>query len=137
MIPCWMCGKEFEPDREKLREWAESGRNFDPTDWECSFCSSLTLTDEPVLFCSQCGTRLRIVEFEINGLNGWADAKCPTCESFKRYMRTPATSWESVINLKNYYAYAARPNTCMKLTALSATPAEMPALPARQLMLFS
>lgn len=69
-----------------------------------------TLTDEPVLFCSQCRTRLSIVEFKINGLNGWADAKCPTCESFKRYMRTPATSWESVINLKNYYAYAARPN---------------------------
>jgi len=30
-----------------------------------------------------------------------------------------------------------RPNTCMKLTALSATPAEIPASSARQLMLFS
>jgi hypothetical protein len=56
MVTCWMCGKEFEPDRERLREWAESGRNFDPTDWECSACSNLTLSNELVLFCSQlCG----------------------------------------------------------------------------------
>lgn len=139
MVTCWMCGKEFEPDRERLRLWAESGRNFDPTDWECSTCSSLTLSDEPALFCSQCGTKLSVIDFHINGLNGWADAKCMTCGGFHRYMRTPATLWESVINLENYYAYAARPrpNTCMELTALSATPAEKPVQPALQLKLFS
>lgn len=38
MLACWMCGLEFEPDPERMRAWAESGRTFDPTDWECGQC---------------------------------------------------------------------------------------------------
>ncbi len=37
-VNCFMCGKEFEVEAEKAREWAESGRPFDPTDWECPDC---------------------------------------------------------------------------------------------------
>lgn len=35
-ISCWICGEIFQPDPEQLRVWAESGKPFDPTDWECS-----------------------------------------------------------------------------------------------------
>ena len=42
MVECFMCGAKFEPRPEKLKEWAESGRDFDPTDWECKSCYSLT-----------------------------------------------------------------------------------------------
>ena len=42
MVECFMCGAKFEPRPEKLKEWAESGRDFDPTDWECKTCYSLT-----------------------------------------------------------------------------------------------
>ena len=42
MVTCFMCGAKFEPRPEKLKEWAESGRDFDPTDWECKTCYSLT-----------------------------------------------------------------------------------------------
>lgn len=38
MIECYICGQEFEPDPEKLKAWAESGENFEPTDWECPDC---------------------------------------------------------------------------------------------------
>ena len=42
MVICFMCGAKFEPRPEKLKEWAESGRDFDPTDWGCKSCYSLT-----------------------------------------------------------------------------------------------
>lgn len=38
MVTCYVCGCEFEPTAEEMRAWAESGRNFDPTDWECPHC---------------------------------------------------------------------------------------------------
>lgn len=38
MVKCVMCGKEFEPKPEELKAWAESGADFDPTDWECPAC---------------------------------------------------------------------------------------------------
>lgn len=42
MVTCFVCGAKFEPRPEKLKEWAESGRDFCPTDWECQACYSLT-----------------------------------------------------------------------------------------------
>lgn len=38
MIECYLCGEMFEPSPEKIKAWAESGRDFDPTDWECGQC---------------------------------------------------------------------------------------------------
>ena len=40
-IKCYKCGREFVPDRAKLDAWANSGRPFDPTDWECEYCSQM------------------------------------------------------------------------------------------------
>ncbi len=48
-MTCWICGKEFEPDPERLREWAESGVQFDPTDWECPECQALWKSDAEVV----------------------------------------------------------------------------------------
>lgn len=36
-----MCGAPFEPNPEKVRLWAESGDNFDGTDWTCPACVAL------------------------------------------------------------------------------------------------
>ena len=38
MVKCVMCGNEFEPKPEELKAFAESGADFDPTDWECPTC---------------------------------------------------------------------------------------------------
>jgi len=35
---CYVCGYRFAVDAERLREWAESGRPYDPTDWKCMDC---------------------------------------------------------------------------------------------------
>jgi len=84
MIPCWMCGKEFEPDSEKLREWAESGRNFDPTDWECSSCSSFPNANcrwSPVwdgnTWRGACGNK--VFQFEDGGPTENGFTHCPYC----------------------------------------------------------
>lgn len=37
-VKCFMCDAEFEPTKEQLDEWGNSGRPFDPTDWECPDC---------------------------------------------------------------------------------------------------
>lgn len=37
-VRCWKCKTEFEPSPELIKEWAESGRPFEPTDWECGKC---------------------------------------------------------------------------------------------------
>jgi len=48
-MTCWMCGEDFEPDPERVLEWAESGVAFDRTDWECQKCQQLwNLEDTPL-----------------------------------------------------------------------------------------
>ena len=37
-VPCYKCGIEYQPTAEAMRVWAESGRQFEPTDWECPEC---------------------------------------------------------------------------------------------------
>ena len=34
-VKCYMCGRYFTPDPEKFNAWGNSGKDFDPTDWEC------------------------------------------------------------------------------------------------------
>ena len=41
MVNCCICNRPFEPDPARLKAWAESGRSFDPTDWECPDCRNL------------------------------------------------------------------------------------------------
>jgi hypothetical protein len=41
-VKCYQCGTEFQPPAEKLKAWAESGRSFDPTDWECERCRNVS-----------------------------------------------------------------------------------------------
>jgi rubredoxin len=38
MVTCCICGHEFEPNPDEVKAWAESGRQFDPTDWTCPEC---------------------------------------------------------------------------------------------------
>ena len=40
MVNCCICNRSFEPDPARLKAWAESGRSFDPTDWECPDCQN-------------------------------------------------------------------------------------------------
>lgn len=35
---CVHCGELYTPDKEQVDEWANSGRAYDPTDWECPDC---------------------------------------------------------------------------------------------------
>lgn len=35
---CYICGTTFVADPAKMKAWAESGRDYDPTDWECECC---------------------------------------------------------------------------------------------------
>ena len=44
MVKCYKCDTDFEPTKEEMKAWAESGDSFDPTDWECSKCK-LTLDE--------------------------------------------------------------------------------------------
>jgi hypothetical protein len=37
-VECYQCGQMFEPDPAKVNAWAESGADFEPTDWECPDC---------------------------------------------------------------------------------------------------
>mgnify|MGYP001438162848 CR=1 FL=1 len=37
-LPCWCCGKMYEPSSESIKAWAESGHDYDPTDWQCPEC---------------------------------------------------------------------------------------------------
>lgn len=62
-------------------------------------------SDEPVLICSQCGTKMDIKEFVYGTGRGFADAYCQTCRTLWRYIRTPATGWERAINLTRHYTY--------------------------------
>ena len=39
MVKCCVCEQLFEPPPDHLRAWGESGRDFDPTDWECEPCT--------------------------------------------------------------------------------------------------
>lgn len=38
MVQCWQCENMFEPDKEAVKNWAQSGKAFEPTDWECEDC---------------------------------------------------------------------------------------------------
>ena len=37
-ISCYQCGIDFQPNPEEIKQWAESGRQFEPTDWLCPDC---------------------------------------------------------------------------------------------------
>ena len=37
-VNCHLCNEPFQPDPEKVDAWGNSGRPFDPTDWECGDC---------------------------------------------------------------------------------------------------
>ena len=37
-MKCYICGEEFVPDPVQVAEWGNSGRDFEPTDWECDDC---------------------------------------------------------------------------------------------------
>lgn len=51
MVTCYKCGKEFEPDPVKVKEWVDSELPFDPTDWECPACAE---AEEEYLWELQC-----------------------------------------------------------------------------------
>lgn len=57
---CYQCDTEFYPDPATLRRWAESGRPFDPTDWECEACrrAEATLPESGLHYCTACGCRI-------------------------------------------------------------------------------
>jgi len=38
MVQCYRCNKVFSPGLDELKQWAESGNPFDPTDWLCDDC---------------------------------------------------------------------------------------------------
>lgn len=40
-MECYICGKLFDPDPERVKAWGESGEDFEPTDWECPDCDAL------------------------------------------------------------------------------------------------
>lgn len=40
-MKCYICDREFEPDPQQLKAWAESECDFDPTDWECGDCQRM------------------------------------------------------------------------------------------------
>lgn len=78
MIECWICGKLFEPDPEKVKAWAESDRGFDGTDWECRECIQLEYQDDDSYYedyerqCPYCAGEDKDPE----GLLSW----CPYCD---------------------------------------------------------
>jgi len=37
-VRCCRCDGWYVPNPESVKAWAESGRPFDPTDWECGGC---------------------------------------------------------------------------------------------------
>lgn len=37
-MTCYTCGGRYPDNRWRLKEWAESGRWYDPTDWSCPRC---------------------------------------------------------------------------------------------------
>ena len=47
LIPCYKCRVEFEPSKEEIKKFAESDRDFDPTDWECPRCKNDPYRDMP------------------------------------------------------------------------------------------
>ena len=40
-VDCCVCGITFSVSPARLQVWAESGRDFDPTDWECPECREI------------------------------------------------------------------------------------------------
>jgi len=44
-VPCYMCGRQFQPDPVKMQEWGNSGRPYEPTDWECPVCWQASLEE--------------------------------------------------------------------------------------------
>lgn len=47
MVECWICGKQYAPNPEKVKAWAESEEPFDGTDWECGECIDNSGSPEP------------------------------------------------------------------------------------------
>lgn len=70
MVKCYQCGIEFEPEPQRLKEWAESGKNFEPTDWECPNCEG------EYQFCYRTGCHEPISEYVL--LRAGAVGLCQT-----------------------------------------------------------
>lgn len=41
-VKCYKCGGCFIPEKKALDAWGNSGRDFDPTDWDCG-CGDRTI----------------------------------------------------------------------------------------------
>lgn len=50
MVQCCYCQRVFRPNAEKMRLWAESGRQFDPTDWICSECLNMAVGPNQIIY---------------------------------------------------------------------------------------
>lgn len=55
MVQCYRCGIIFSPSVVALRAWAESGRPFDPTDWNCDDCRREEDSGGIPVKCPKCG----------------------------------------------------------------------------------
>ncbi len=40
-MTCYKCGRTYMETRSRVREWAESGQPYEPTDWVCWECRKL------------------------------------------------------------------------------------------------
>lgn len=40
-IPCFLCGRGFEPDPAQYQQWGNSGLPWEPSEWECPDCIEL------------------------------------------------------------------------------------------------
>jgi len=53
---CYKCNRNYTPPPAQMKAWAESGRDFDPTDWECGTCQAAEAAvrdqSEPVCNCA-------------------------------------------------------------------------------------
>jgi len=96
MLNCYKCNKEFEPDPGKVRRWAESDEDFDPTDWECPECATIDdvsvydecpacpefpeCTGADAVTCRLCG--VTILQCNAHGLMGPpAEYYCQDCSA--------------------------------------------------------
>lgn len=68
---CYRCGKEYEAPPGRLKAWAESGHDFEPTDWECPECAELWFDpewldvedDDDLGTCLVCGESVTVDDY--------------------------------------------------------------------------
>lgn len=53
-MPCYVCEQLFVPDANQMKAWAESGRPFDPLDWECGDCDVIDYIDHEEVMAADC-----------------------------------------------------------------------------------